>query len=257
MVSGPSTVIQAIASARDAVKSISSRLGTTRPEERQNITGPDFTESWFEDIPRAEIRELSPSERLKGIQMEDIPSIAMTDAEREAHRCFNCGCLAVEPSDIAVALVTLGATIVTTKRTVAAQDFFHASAICSTVLEANEVIKEIRIPKPADGSVQKYEKFTLRKPIDFAVVSVASLVTTIDGVCKDARIVLGAVAPEPLQARATEEFMKGKRIDEETAVEAARLALEDAKPLSGNGYKVTIAKTLVKRSILNGTAHEQ
>ena len=127
------------------------------------------------------------------------------------------GCLAVNPSDIAIALVALDARIVTTKRSLPAELFFKATATSSTVLEADELIKEIQIPKPPAGARQRYEKFTLRKPIDFAVVSVASILTVDNGVCKDARIVLGAVAPEPVRARKAEEAIKGRTLDEDIA----------------------------------------
>ena len=175
----------------------------------------------------------------------------MNQIETEASRCFNCGCLAVGPSDISMALVALDASIITTKRSVPAQVFFNATATSSNVLDADELIKEIFIPKPLTGTVQRYEKFTLRKPIDFAIVSVASVMTVDSGVCKDARIVLGAVAPEPLRARAAEEFLKGRLVDEKTAAEAGKLALEGAQPLNQNAYKVEIAKTLVKRTLIN------
>jgi xanthine dehydrogenase YagS FAD-binding subunit len=70
------------------------------------------------------------------------------------------------------------------------------------------------------------------------------------GVCFDARIALGAVAPAPLRAHAAEEAIKGKPIDEYVAAEAANLALAEAAPLSMNAYKIEIARTLVKRLIL-------
>ena len=135
------------------------------------------------------------------------------------------------PSDVGAALVALDARIVTTKRTVGAGAFFNARATCSTILEADELIKEIRIPKPPEGARQKYAKFTLRKPIDFAIVSVASMVVVKDGVCKDARIVLGAVAPEPLRAEGAETAIKGRPIDEKAAAEAAEAAVEGSSPL--------------------------
>jgi xanthine dehydrogenase YagS FAD-binding subunit len=160
------------------------------------------------------------------------------------------GCFAVNPSDIAVALIALDASIVTTKRGLPAQLFFKATATNSTVLEANELITAIQIPKPPAAARQRYEKFTLRKPVDFAVVSVASILTIDKGVCRDARIVLGAVAPEPVRTRNAEEVLKGRTIDEEVATEAAEYALAGANPLKMNGYKVEIAKVLVKRAIL-------
>jgi len=174
----------------------------------------------------------------------------MSDIEAEARRCFNCGCLAVGPSDIGVALVALDATIVTTRRTVGALDFFSTSATDATVLDLDELVTEIRIPKPSAGARQKYLKFTLREPVDFAIVSVATMITLKDDRCDEARIVLGAAAPTPVRAFAAEQMLKGKPISEAVAVEAAEAALAEAKPLSMNAYKTEIAKALVKRAIL-------
>lgn len=251
MVSGPSTVIQAVASARDATKDIGSQLGSAPATAEEKRTESALIESYFEEIPRAQVRELPPSERIKVIDVEDIPGLSLEEVEREAHRCFNCGCLAVVPSDVGVALVALGARIVTTKRSIAAQDFFSASADRSTVLEPDELIKEIRVPKPPAGARQKYEKFTLRKAVDFAIVSVASVVTAKDGVCKDARIVLGAVAPTPLRVKKAEGAIRGESINETTAKEAAEQAVAGAMPLSMNDYKIAITKALVKRAIMD------
>lgn len=149
-----------------------------------------------------------------------------------------------------VALVALNAKIITTKLRVSAQDFFRATATSSSILEPDELIKEIRVPKPPAGACQKYEKFTLRKPIDFAIVSVASLVTEKKGVCKDARIVLGAVAPEPIIAKKAEDTIRGRATTETSAREAAEQAVEGAVPLSMNDYKIDILKSLVKKSLM-------
>ena len=89
-------------------------------------------------------------------------------------------------------------------------------------------VREVRIPAPAENARQSYKKFTLREPVDFALVSVASVLTFNDGVCKDARIVLGAVAPEPVRARSAEKILKGRTIDEARALEAAKEALASA-----------------------------
>ena len=249
IVAGPSTVIQAVASAREAANSIDGSLSGGRESAGKDTTEKDFADSTFKDIPRVRVQELPPSERVKGIDMEDIPGLSPGEIEAEAHRCFDCGCPAVGPSDVAIALMALDADIVTTKRTLPTHAFCQASATCSNVLEPDELIKEIRISRPAPGTVQRYEKFTLRKPIDFAVVSVASVMTVNDGVCKDARIVLGAVAPEPVRARKAEEVVIGQPIDDEIAAEAGRQAVEDAIPLSMNSYKLEITKALVKRAI--------
>jgi len=244
-------VIQAVALARDAVLQIESLLaGRAEAGLTDEPTETYFTESSFEETPRVQPHSRPAGERIGGIDSEDMPGLTTHEIEKEAHRCFNCGCLAVGPSDLAVALVALNATIVTTKRRVSADRFFMASATSSTILEQDELIREIRVPKPPAGARQSYDKFTLRKPIDFAVVSVASVLTVKDGVCEDARIVLGAVAPEPVRARATEDLIKGRALDEKMAGEAARAAVQGVVPLTMNDYKVEITKTLVKRAIL-------
>ncbi len=249
MASGPSTVIEAIASGKKAAQAIASKLGVSLEAAETAKARESFVASQYSTIPRVVVRERPAEARVKSIDKEDRPSISMNEAETEAGRCFNCGCLAVGPSDVAIALVALDARIVTTKRNVSAEEFFSAGVNRSTLLEPDELIKEVQIPKPSAGVVQRYDKFTLRKPVDFAVVSVASLFTSKDGVCADARIVLGAVAPEPLRARKAEEIMKGRPFDEKTAQEAAAAALAEAKPLEMNEYRVEIAKTLVKRAI--------
>ena len=182
---------------------------------------------------------------------EDTLSLGLGEIETEAGRCFNCGCLAVSPSDIAIALIALDANIVTTKRTLDAQRFFTASATASTALNTDELVTEIQIPKPKEGIRQNYLKFTLRTPIDFGIVSVASVVTLDGGICTDARIALGAVAPSPVRAKKAEEVIKGRPIDPDAAAEAAEQAIEGALPLSMNAYKIEITKTLVKRAILS------
>ena len=112
------------------------------------------------------------------------------------------------------------------------------------------MVTEIRAPRISGSAKQKFVKFTLRRPIDFAIVSVASVMTIENGFCADARISLGAVAPGPIRARKAEEMLKGRSLSEERAAEAAGQALSGARPLTMNAYKIEIAKTLVKRAIL-------
>jgi xanthine dehydrogenase YagS FAD-binding subunit len=68
---------------------------------------------------------------------------------------------------------------------------------------------------------------------------------------RTARVVLGAVAPVPWRSPAAEAALVGKPITEETAAAAAEAALRDARPLSQNAYKIQVAKTALKRAILN------
>jgi xanthine dehydrogenase YagS FAD-binding subunit len=160
-------------------------------------------------------------------------------------------CFAVCPSDTAVALSALDARIVIAdikqERTIAIADFFTPMG---KRLGTDEMVKEIEIPIPVMKSDQTFLKFTLRKSIDFAIVSVATVMTLKKKVCTDARIVLGAVAPEPIRAEKAEKVLIGQPISSDMAAKAAEVALANAKPLSRNAYKVEIAKTLIKRAVL-------
>lgn len=169
--------------------------------------------------------------------------------QEEAKRCFNCGCLAVNPSDVATVLTAMDAEIVTSKRREPIGEMMKKSH-CRLV-EEDEIVTEIRIPACAKDYRIGYDKFRVRDSHDFAVVSVASACKVQDGVVTDARIVLGAVAPIPLRAKEAEAYIIGKAVTGELAAEAAEIALQGALPLSKNGYKVQIAKTLVRNSLLN------
>jgi NADPH-dependent glutamate synthase beta subunit-like oxidoreductase len=251
MTSGPSTVIQAIASAQKAVEAIENYLnGGTLPAQ-EIAAKPEYAESFYESIARTGITALPVADRLQKIDTEDMPGLSLSQIEMEARRCLNCGCLAVSPSDLAIALVALDACVVTCTRTLAAHEFFIAGPTSSTVLESDELIKEIIIPKPSKAARQSYSKFTLRKPLDFAIVSIASIIEEKNGICSNARIALGAVGPAPIRAIAAENALIGKTIGQDAAAEAARLAFANAQPLSMNAHKVQIGKTLLKRAILD------
>ncbi len=161
-------------------------------------------------------------------------------------------CFAVCPSDTAVALTLYDSQLLVAgpggERLIAAKDFYTP---LGNGLSSDEMVREIQVPKLPEALQQTFLKFTLRKPIDFAIVSVAALVNRSDGVCTDARIALGAVAPGVVRAVAAEEFLRGRSLDPETAAQAGELALAAARPLSRNAYKIQIAKTLVARALLS------
>jgi xanthine dehydrogenase YagS FAD-binding subunit len=160
-------------------------------------------------------------------------------------------CVAVGPSDTAVALTALDARLVIAGaggiRTLPVPEFYHS---LGNRLAEDEMVREVEIPVRANAGRQVFSKFTLRKPIDFAIVSVAVALTLEGPVCTDCRIVLGAVGPAPVRATAAEAMLIGQPVSPELATLASDVALAGAKPLSGNGYKIEIAKTLVKRAIL-------
>ncbi len=249
-ISGPSTVIEAIASGREAARRIDAFLAGAAPRSEESRVPETNAACSFVTAARLTTPEVPPRMRITSMDIEEASGVTPDAALQEAQRCFNCGCVAVNPSDIGLALVALGADIVTTKRTLSADAFFTATAAASTVLEQDELITEIRVPRQPPEARQGYVKFTLRKPVDFSIVSVAAVTKVTDGRCTDARLVLGAVGPAPVRARAAEEVLKGKPLDETTARQAAEAALSSAQPLGMNEYKVQIARTLITRVLL-------
>ena len=117
------------------------------------------------------------------------------------------------------------------------------------MLDPDELVTEIDIPV-REGVSAHYDKFRLRDSVDFAMVSLASAYELEGGVIKSARLVFGGVAPVPLRREAAESYLTGKAPTEENAEEAARIALEGAVPFEKNAYKVQVAMSLVKQSVL-------
>lgn len=160
-------------------------------------------------------------------------------------------CYAVCPSDMAPALIALGAKLKITgpvgDRIIPLEALY---TVLGNNLEPNEIITELQIPTPQPGTVQQFLKFRLRKTIDFAIASAAVAITTEAGVVSKARIVLGGVSPTPYRAIAAEETIKGNPITENIAEISAKAAVSEAMPLSMNAYKLPITRALVKRAIL-------
>jgi xanthine dehydrogenase YagS FAD-binding subunit len=175
--------------------------------------------------------------------------------ESELHAVFDgAGCWAVNPSDTAVALNALNANIVVAGRTgprvVPVDDFFigpDVDYLRETVLAPEEIIAEIRIPSASVAQKSVFLKSAPRRSIDFARGSIA--VMLFGDPVRNIRITLGAVAPTPKRAIASEEFLVGKHLDAKVIAEAADLAVKDAKPFAANAYKVQLARGLVRKAL--------
>ena len=159
------------------------------------------------------------------------------------------GCIAVNPSDVAPALVAMGASIKTNKRTIAAQDFFVPTGT-GTALASDEIVTEVQVPALPTGAKSAFVKFAARKSIDFPIANCAAVITQSGGTVTAASIVLNAVAGAPRPATTAETYLVGKTITEDSAQAAGDAAVEAAAAFSGNKYIVQIARTMVKRAIL-------
>jgi NADPH-dependent glutamate synthase beta subunit-like oxidoreductase len=250
---GPASVVEALAAGRRAARAIDLMLGAASPaaEPAPLLLPQDFHEiraEALEDSKRVFVPALQMRER--GIEAEELATISRAELEREARRCMDCGCVAVNASDLAPALVALGATVATTRRRLEAEDFFAARPLSTTVLERGELVVRVELPPPEPGSIFAFRKFRIRNSIDFPILSVASVLVLEGARVREARLVLGAAAPVPLRARAAEDFLRGRILDEQSAEGAAAIALRGTFPLARNRYKVQVLSALVKKAIL-------
>ena len=179
--------------------------------------------------------------------------------ENQFHAIFGGGpSFIVHPSSLAVPSVAYGATFRLLgpkgERMVPAADYFTMPTLknvaTENVLAPNELLTHVILPAPGPVKSGHYEvryKESHDWPIAFATV----LLTMTGDSVSAARVVMGAVAPVPWRSQAAEAALVGKPVNEATAAAAAEAALRDARPMSQNAYKIQVAKTAVKRAILN------
>jgi xanthine dehydrogenase YagS FAD-binding subunit len=166
-------------------------------------------------------------------------------------------CVAVNPSDMSVALAALDAVVKVREasgkiRSIKFADFHRLplnQPQAETNLKKGELIVSIELPKPRFATNYQYLKLRDRASYAFALVSVAAAYELKNGVIADARIALGGVAHKPWRATEAEAFLKGKRPTDDIFAQAGELAVKGAKPLSGNTYKVKLARNGIKRAL--------
>ena len=239
---GPNIAIRAINGGRIAAQNMSKELGVEIPVQTMTRDFVHCDTDGIDEHKATPQPERPQAER--NLVDEDAFSFTADQFNREIHRCMNCACYAVNPSDTAPALIALGAKVVTTKRTLDAEEFFQVNVLSNTKLDKDEIITEIQIPVKAEKST--YKRFAFRKSIDFPVVNVA-ISETAD---KQYRVCLNAVAPVPHRCYEAEKVLNGKDITPELAEAAGEAAVIGAEPFEANKYKIQIAKTLVKRTLL-------
>jgi len=173
------------------------------------------------------------------------------------HAVFGASrCVAVSPSDTAIAMVALDATMVVRsvsgERTVAAADFFVGPATHitqMTSLEAGEILTAIRIPAKWAGQRFYFEKIADRDVWDFALVSIAVAMSMDSGSIGESRFVCGGVSCTPHRLHNVETAARGKSLSDENADALAAIAAEGGRPLNANQYKLPMMENLVRRAM--------
>ncbi|MGD9032964.1 MAG: xanthine dehydrogenase family protein subunit M [Desulfobacteraceae bacterium] len=167
-------------------------------------------------------------------------------------------CSAVPSADTAPPLVALGTTVTLAgkdgERTLLVEDFFKGPE--ASVLNPDEILSHVSIPNPPENSASAYLKLMRRNAMDLALVGVA-VSLMLDGrkrVCEEVRIALGAVAPTPIRALRAEQVLLNKEADEDLAMQAGKVAAQEARPISdiraSKEYRNGMVSVLTKRAVM-------
>lgn len=183
---------------------------------------------------------------------------ALTGINR-THAILGAGdrCIAVHPSDMCVALAALDAVVEVAepkgKRQIPFVDFHRLPGNTperDTNLEPGELITAILLPPLPFAQFGVYLKLRDRASYAFALISVAAAVDLVGEQIKNVRLAMGGVAHKPWRSQEAEQFLIGKAANAATFEQAAEIALELAKPLAHNKFKVELAKRAIKRALM-------
>ena len=170
-------------------------------------------------------------------------------------------CIATHPSDMAVALTALGATMSllspeSTTRTVPIGEFYRLPGTTPHVennLAANELITAVILPPPPPGW-QRYRKVRDRASYEFALVSVAVILATEADTITDARVAFGGVAHMPWRSTEAEAALTGRPAIPSTYQAAADIAMESAVGRGENDFKIDLARNTLRRTLADVAA---
>jgi xanthine dehydrogenase YagS FAD-binding subunit len=162
-------------------------------------------------------------------------------------------CIAVNPSDMAVALRALDAQVETVnadnaKRAIPIAEFHRLpgdTPQIETTLRRGEVITAVNLPAPPTGK-QIYRKVRDRASYAFALVSIAAVVDAAGGRIRSARFAFGGLAPKPWRVALAEERLRGASASEKTFDSVASDVLDGARGFGGNDFKIPLTRRTVR-----------
>jgi xanthine dehydrogenase YagS FAD-binding subunit len=170
-------------------------------------------------------------------------------------------CIATHPSDMAVALTALEASVSllspeTTTRNIPIGEFYRPPGTTphiETVLASNELITAVTVPPPPPGR-QRYRKVRDRASYEFALVSVAVILATEADTITDARVAFGGVAHMPWRSTEAEAALTGRPAIPSTYQAAADIAMESAVGRGDNDFKIELARNTLRRTLADVAA---
>ncbi len=169
-------------------------------------------------------------------------------------------CHAAPSADFAPPFLALDASVVLFgpggERTVPLNEFFLGPN--QTALAGDEILTEIRVPTPAEGSGANYRKLGIRSAMEIAMVGVAASMTVNNGTCSMVRIALGAVAPTPFLAKSAADAVEGNTPSAEVFARAGEAAAAESKPIddirASGTYRRKMVAVLTRRALAQASS---
>jgi CO/xanthine dehydrogenase FAD-binding subunit len=197
---------------------------------------------------------------------EKFPALAYAPSQMANVQIRNMGTLAgnlcnASPSaDNAPTLMAMGAEVLLRsadgERRLALEEFFVGPG--RSAMAPEEIMTAIFVPIPPPRSGASYKRISARGKVDMAAVCVGVMVALEGQICKEAKIVLGAVAPVPMRAKKAEALLQGKELTQDLFVSAGDLASDEARPISdvraNSEYRKKMVSILTRRALEE--AHE-
>lgn len=180
------------------------------------------------------------------------------EGENRFHAIFDTDllCCCLHPSATGTALLAYGAKLETVspkgKRTLSIEDFFlrpTADATRENTLGPGEIIAAVILPAPPPGSRAVYRKLKEKESFDWPLVEACVTLTLSGGVVGNPRVVLGSVAPTPRRCVEAEKILAGARPSEDLIRRAAEAAVQGARPLAQNAFRVRLARVELERAL--------
>jgi xanthine dehydrogenase YagS FAD-binding subunit len=181
------------------------------------------------------------------------------DGENRMHAILgtSSSCVATHPSDLAVALVALDASVrlqsASGERLVKLDDFYlvpDTTPNRENQLLPGELITEIRVPRLPWATRSTYLKIRDRESYEFSLASAAVALDVNGDQIQDARIAVGGVGTKPWNLPKVREALTGKPLAQETFAAAAKLAVDEAVPLKHNAFKVDLVQRTIIRALM-------
>ncbi len=165
-------------------------------------------------------------------------------------------CVATHPSDMAVAMMALEATVHTQHakgvRAIALDEFYLVPGNTpnrENVLMPGELITHVTLPALPSGSRSVYLKLRDRQQYEFALASSAVVINVSGGSIQHARVAFGGVGTRPWRSREAEKALEGQQAGTEVFHRAADAVMADAKPLKYNAFKIELARRALVRTL--------